>query len=298
MQVPQGSIYWPQAQPGRRGLLMAAAGVAWGDLVDYETDNALEWVNGFSYYSDSCDAADPMQIRCLGSPADKIPVDNPDAVPYRPFLTFGTDRCSTMDNARPRQARARRNLIATESWQIEREFFDGVATIDNAGETLSDVPNPFMTDGATAVDVTGATPLGPMHALARIEAELMSCLHGQRTMIHATPDLVTLWNAGGGLRLEGNTLLTTACDSIVVPGAGYSGNSPAGAAATAGTSWCYGTGIVYLLQGPILDPADQNAASRVDRDANITTWIAERPNAVLYSPCCVVAVHADLTANN
>lgn len=293
MQVPQGSIYWPQAQPGRRGLLMAAAGVSWGDLVDYEPDSPLEWVNGFSYYSDSCGAADPMQIRCIGSPADKTPVGNPDAVPYAPFLTFGTDQCSTLDAHRPRQERARRNLIATESWQIEREFFDGIATVGNAGPGEA---NPFMTDGETAIDVTGAGTLPAMRALARIEAELMSCLHGQRTMIHATPDLVTLWNAGGGLRLEGNTLLTTACDSIVVPGAGYSGKSPTGVAASVGASWCYGTGIVYLLQGPILDPADQNAASRTDRAGNTTTWIAERPNALMYSPCCVVAVHADLTS--
>lgn len=296
MQVPQGSIYWPQATPGRRGLLVAAANVSWADLVDYPVENPLEWVNGFSYSSDSCGAVDPMQVMCIGSPAEKDPVENPDTIPYSPFLTFGSDRCSSLDAQRPRQERARRNLIATESWQIEREFFDGVATIDGAGDDIA--PNPFMTDGATAIDVTGAGSLGPMHALARIEAELMSCLHGQRTMIHATPDLVTLWNAGGGLRLEGNTLLTTACDSIVVPGAGYSGNGPDGDAASAGTSWCYGTGIVYLLQGPILDPADGNAASRVDRATNTTTWIAERPNALMYSPCCVVAVHADLTANN
>ncbi len=288
-QIP-GSFYWPPAQPGRRGLLAASLAVTQAAIVDYPESVDERWVNGFSYLADSCDAADPMGILCIDSPADKTPVDNPDVVTMAPFLTFGTDRCSTLDAGRPRAERARRNLLATESWQIEREFFDVVAT----KSTTPDGPNPYMTDNATATAVS-ATVFPAMQALAVLEEALLACLHGQRGMIHATSDLVTLWQAGGGLRLEGQTILTI-MDTIIVPGTGYSGAGPDGTGPAAGSSWTYGTGLVYLLQGQILDPAAQNPEARIDRDQNTTTFIVERPNALLFAPCCVKAVHASLTS--
>src|ERR1051325_9251661 len=132
------SLYGPQAVAGRRGLLAVAldatsqadkeAGAGTSPAFETGTDGQPRWVNGFSFAADSCDAVDPMAITCIDSPDDKPIPTNAGIVTIDPFLTFGAEQCSTIDASRDREARARRNLLTTESWQIEREFFDGVAT--------------------------------------------------------------------------------------------------------------------------------------------------------------------------
>lgn len=289
-----GPVFWgPFAQPGRRNLLdVALAATAAADEF-YAPDQSIDprWVDGFSFSSDSCDALDPMGIQCLGNPGgDKDHVENPDVVVIDPFLASGTDVCSTLDNKRDREGRARRNLLATESWQIEREFFDGAASLTTTPQGRS----PFMTDGVTAQDITGGAAKAATLALATLERELLDCLHGQRAIIHATPDLVTMWQSGGALHIEGTTIMTVT-DTIIVPGAGYSGAGPDGTPAAAGTSWAYGTGLVYLRQANIFDPDIETPYARVDRARNVTTWRVERANAIYFAPCCVKAVHASLT---
>lgn len=283
---PRVPVDGPQAQPGRRGLLQAAV----------PANLPTGWENGFSFDADSCDVAGPQPIECGPLTPAKNVVANAGIVDYNPFLTFGVDRCSTMDNGRDREGRARRNLIATESWQIEREFFDGVATKahNEANGSPGDIAlNPYLTDGETA-SAAWMGSLPTTLALARLERALIDCLHGQRGMIHATPDVVTMWQSGGALRVEGNTLLTV-LDTIVVPGSGYSGNGPDGTNDGPDVSWAYGTGLVYLQQGQIIDAHADFPQARVDRDVNTTTWRFERINALLFATCCVIGVAVDMT---
>lgn len=298
--APGTSFYGPAAVAGRRGLLAVAldattqadeAGAGmFRSLLEPDLAGQPRWVNGFSFVADSCEALDPMGIECFGSPTDKLTPTNSDVVTIAPFLTFGADKCSAMERSRPRAALAKRNLLVTESWQIEREFFDGIAT----KSTTPDGPSPYLTDGVTATDITGGAALAATRALAKLESALLDCLHGQRGVIHATPELVTLWQAGGALHIEGNTILTV-LDTIIVAGPGYSGNGPDGSAPAADTSWAYGTGLVYLRQANIIDPDETTPYARVDRDVNTELWRVERPNAVYFAPCCVKAVHASLT---
>lgn len=286
--APGGSIYFPTAVPGRRGLLAVTVALAQSVLAEGGQPEAERWVNGFTAVPDSCDSADPIGIGCVDSPVDKLPVDNADNVDVHPFLTLGSDTCSTMDRGRDWLGRATRNLLATESWQAEAELFDGAAS-KGPGVT----PNPFFTDGATATDATAVGgAMAAIRALARLEGALAACLHGQRGMIHATPELVSQWDAGGALRVEGSTVLTV-LDTIVVAGSGYSGNDPDGTPATAGTTWAYGTPLIYGLQGSVRPVGDQPQST--DRAQNTITRIVERPNALVFATCCVLAVHASLT---
>lgn len=292
-------ISGPQAAPGRRGLLVStvASGTQSDDVGPRPDPDQLgdvgprqpAWVGGFTIEPDICGALDPTLVECFPD-TTKGSLTNPVNPTYSPFLTYGFDRCSAADRHRDREGRARRNLLATESWQIEREFFDGVAT--KAKDDVDTPDNPFLTDG-NATNVTVGSP-NAVVALAQLEKRLLDCLHGQRGMIHAAGDLVTMWQNGGALRLEGNIILTV-LDTIVVPGSGYSGNDPDGVAASAGTSWAYGTPLVYLRQGVVMNPSENDPASSVDREQNTITLRVERPNAVYHSPCCVLAVHAALT---
>lgn len=272
----------PQPVAGRRGLLRAAVplmGVPAG------------WQNGVTFDPESCTVVGPIDVNCWADDFTKTPPDLPGIVAFRPYAALGGDVCSTMAaSGRDRRGRAERNLTATESWQVEREVFDGVisATRDDV-----DHVNPFLTDGNA--DAATSAPTPPKYALAAMERALADCLHGQRGMIHATPDVVSLWDADGLVRVEGELLLTVH-DTIVVPGTGYSGDDPDGDTATAGSSWAYGTPVMYLLQASIETVGGDDQPGRVDRSVNTETYLVERVQVVLWNPCCLVAAEVDVTA--
>lgn len=277
-------ITGPAPQAGRRGLLNAA--------LNAPTLGGADWQHGVTFEPEACDALDPIPVGCWSDVADapsKDALSGEGLVTFDPFVVLGVDECSVMDRGRDREGRARRNLTATESWQVERQVFDGAATTQL---DVAEQDSPWLTqDGGSTTVTTSAT--APAHALAALERELAECLHGQRGMIHATADVVTLWHHGGNLRIEGNLLLT-ALDTIVVAGSGYSGAAPGGAAAAAGSSWAYGTGLVYYRQGEIVPVGDE--ASRVDRSVNTHRTIVEREVLAVWAPCCVLAAQVDITA--
>lgn len=279
----------PQGSPGRRGLLAAAIPLEGLDDDFGAGGQWPGWVGGFEFLADACDSIDPMPIECVSD--EKAENENVASVVYNPFLVFGFDKCSAMDRNRDRAGRARRNLEDTRSFQVEQEFFDGVASLQ---VSAGDDRNQFLTDG-TATDLGAGSAFPAMRGLAALEVGLARCLKGRRGVIHATPDVVSLWDSGGGLRVEGGLVLTV-MDTIVVAGAGYSGNDPDGAAPTAGSSWAYGTGLVYSKLSTVVDFADQEPESRYDRAVNTITWRIEQAVAVVTSPCCKVAAEIDLAA--
>jgi hypothetical protein len=280
--LPGEPIEAPRPVAGRRGLLAAASTPA---------ASPARWENGVAFQAAACDALEPLPwVLCRTEPAELATIERGAASGWTPIALLGFDRCSALDGDGPeRRQRAEDNLNATASWQAEREFFDGVATTG-----LSDPPgpNPYLTDGS-ATEVTGG-PHTHAVALARLEQELAECLHGQRGMIHATPEVVTLWAAEGLVRTEGG-LLVTAVDSIVVAGSGYSGNDPDGAAPAAGSSWAYGTSLVYALRGPVID-LTPDLVARIDTGDDTLTYRLMQASLVYRSTCCTVAVQVATTA--
>jgi hypothetical protein len=124
---------------------------------------------------------------------------------------------------------------------------------------------------------------------------------GQRGMIHAMPYTVALWDAEGLLRVEGGLLLT-AQDTIVVSGAGYSGSAPGAGegddpvppADVDLAANAYGTGLVYLRRGPIVEIGDRT--SQIDRSINDWNVFVERPVAATHAGCCVLTVEVNHAA--
>lgn len=280
---PRAVVEAPQATPGRRGLLSAAVEVTEGDE---------RWVNGFAYEAESCDAAQALAIWCAPGQQDgsyeKVPGESGGIVNYDPFLVIGADSCTTLDRGRDRLGRARRQLLATESEQIERELWDGAIA------QAEGYDNPYFAAAGVATDLGTA---GYVAAFAALEQYLAECLHGRRGMIHATPYTVSLWMAAGLLRVEGGLLLS-ALDTIVVAGAGYSGSAPGDpptppADLTAAAN-AYATGLVYVRRGAITPADDGDEASRIDRAINTETVFVERPVAAVFD-CCLGTVTVDHT---
>ena len=67
--------------------------------------------------------------------------------------------------------------------------------------------------------------------------------------------------------------LRTLAGNLVVPGVGYTGSSPAGAAPAAGTSWIYATGAVFGFRSAV---SVREFPGTFDRAENTVRMIASR----------------------
>lgn len=289
----------PALQIPRTGLVRSAVEV---NPRDGDTDRDVPvdggsrqpaWVGGFGYEPFACDRLSPLPI--LGCPDpeddtdDKAAGDNPDLVQFSPYAVFGADECSTLDQSRDRAARARAQLLATESAQIAAEFEAGAVA-----RSFGYDDNFYLAKFGAATNLGDE---GAVTALGELELALGDCLSGRRGMIHANRHVTTLWASEGLIRNEQGLLLTQH-DTIVVADAGYKGyatqadeNTPP--ALNAALPSVYGTDLVYLLRGNIDEVGDRS--SQIDRATNTWTVFVERPAAAYVTPCCVFRVQVDLT---
>lgn len=282
---PREVVAAPQLAPGRRGLIPAAIEVA------EPTDR---WINGFAYEAESCDAAQALPIFCNPGMGDdgyeKEPGESGGLIEYDPWSIVGADFCTTLERGRDREGRARRQLAATEGFQIEAELWDGAIA------QAEGYDNPYFAKAGVATDLGTA---GVVAAFAELEQGLAECLHGQRGMIHAMPFTVSLWASAGLVRVEGGLLLST-LDTIVVSGSGYSGSAPGDPptppADPSDAANAYATGLVYLRRGPIFPADDGDMASRIDRQVNDETVFVERAAAATWS-CCLLTIEVDHTTS-
>ena len=105
-------------------------------------------------------------------------------------------------------------------------------------------------------------------------------------MIHATPELVSMWTHTGALREDGPRLVTVAKGTIIVAGSGYPGTGPLGhanAAATADTCWAFASGLVHLRYSEIVVTPD-NMREALNRANNTVTYGASRYAAASFDP--------------
>lgn len=265
----------PPARPPRFGLVAQAN-------KPEEADD--RWVDGLAWDPEICGFAGVADA--CGSDNKPMP-DNTGVVEYQPFVVFAGDHCSTLDRSRDRQARARRALEASESFQIARELWTG----DLADASGWD--NIHLADAA-AVDVIGpAGGLTPIAALACLEQASAEAASGARVTIHATLRTVTTWAAEGLIERDSGFLVTK-LGSIVIADAGYPGTAPDGTTDTEG-HWAYGTGIVDVRRSAIT-VLGANEAEQINRRTNHHEVIAERMAAATFDPCVRTAVLVQLTS--
>lgn len=294
----------PQLQVPRTGLVRSAVEVNDELGIDVQAREAAfdggvaqpAWAGGLAFEAMSCETVAPRALGCdIDPPLDpKEAPANPGVVEYEPFLVMGADKCTTMDRTRNRRELARLQLLATESWQIAREVWEGAV----ARSTTDDLPNAYLASAAT--DVLDATPVGYVSALAELEAALLDCMHGARGMIHASPYTLTLWAEAGLVRTTDQGIILTTMDTIVVADAGYTGSGPGEdpgdppePADLAVSAWAYGTGLVHLRRGLIYEVGDET--SQINRSTNTWEVFVERPVAAYWSPCCQLGINVDHT---
>lgn len=275
---------------GRYGLIPVASTV--GDVRAPD-----RWV-GFSWLPEACGVAAAMDISGCGAASG---LDIPAGPGFREFVPYGLwagDQCSPWDKTREYAARARRQLQAGQSFQLEREFWTGTL----AKAATPDWPNDYLANADTTTILASSAALAPLEALAALEQGIATATHGGRGMIHATPATVTHWANGGALRREGNLLLTV-LDTIIVAGSGYTGSSPGAVAAANGAVWAYGTDLVDVRLGPVHTvPEDPTEAApgvpvaALDRAVNTVGVYAWRAAAASWDGCAHVAVKLNISA--
>lgn len=284
-------------------------------VVQRPTPSGPHWQNGVTWTSycpigmgsstyDTCIATTGAPEGAVPSPATKtanIDHDLRGATPFTPYVRFD---CSPVGNAEAQRV-ATTSLAQVEEWQVERAFWTGqvqgrpiafphlAATTeisDNAGVLLQPV---------TTVLTTGA-PVDVGTGLGLLEQGLADC-YGGVGVIHVptkllpTLDAFTLVQPVGGRDVASGQFgrqLQTRSGNLVSVGAGYPGTSPAGAAPSAGATWMYATGQVFMYRSDVkVNPFE----STVDRTNNTIQMIAER-TYVLGWDCCVLAVQVTLGA--
>lgn len=218
--------------------------------------------------------------------------DQPPGVTYRPFVIWAADRCSRIASNRDRRGRAQRNLDAVASFLVEGEFWNGSLARGDDTDAPEDYGNNLFL-AANGAEVVGDGPLAPQAALACLDEAFAAFAPGQRAYIHVTVGMADALKGPGSLERNGN-LLMTAVQSIVVPGAGYTGDGPATApggdpvAAADGSVWAYATVAPEVRLGPVTFLED------FDRTVNTETVWASQVAAVTVDPYARLAVEIDL----
>jgi hypothetical protein len=133
-----------------------------------EDGQGARWAaSGITFESEACGPSGIADPCTPGAGWELDPSDGTELVVGDTFVVWAADRCSTMDNGRDGEARARRRLSAWQGFQIERELWDGA--MHRAGGH----DGKFLADAeADGTEVISATPIAVRDALAALEEHL------------------------------------------------------------------------------------------------------------------------------
>jgi len=257
------------------------------DYITVNTGERIRWTDGFAYRPEPCNGGRVID-----------PWGNVEGTAYTaeaeidviPFVVEGVFSRSLFGNPgagdydEDRQI-ALRQLLACRSKQIEAELWKG--TLSQA----SSWGNRYLAD-SHAVLVEGNRLLGYLTALAALEHAIADGSCSQQGVIHARPDTVSLWDAGGALRRAGNLILTVN-DTIVIPGRGYDG-SRGGTVPSTDSAWAYATTVPEVLLSNVMP--NQSLGERTTTASNDLTTYARQVAAVTWG-CLQAAVHVDHTTS-
>ncbi len=275
---PRSPVTAPFARPPLIGLLPTVRALG---------GEGVRWEAGFSFLPEGCGqggAANPC-----GSQVREI-ADNPAVIDVEPFYVWAGDKCTGLQYNQDFQARAQRQLAASESFQLANELWTGTLAKSELDADNQPWPNQYLTSEDSDV-LSGTSAMTPLNALACLEQALGQCSHGARGAIHATRQAVVVWDAGGMLRREG-ALILTITDTVVIADAGYDGSGFDGPAAD-GSVWAYATGMPVVRLGEVQN-VPRTPAEAMDRGLNDLAYYAQRMASVTWDSCCHLAVRMDL----
>lgn len=247
------------ATPPVYGLLVAA------DLAEPTLDGRpARWQQGIEWAPELMGGGASGAVACEGN-TTTLEVDDPDVIQTAdPFNVYASDQCSTFGfEARDYEGRARRQLLATQSFSIAREF------------QLGEIRNSAGLGNVCLVDAEniGPAPASVTNAIAELEAAIGDTLKGRRAMIHVGPQAFAGMKAAHLIEMQGQKWVT-AQGTIVAADAGYTTESD-------GKLYAYATNLVKvalsdvaIIPGSFADALAR--AQMTNRSVNTITLYSER----------------------
>jgi hypothetical protein len=210
-----------------------------------------------------------------------------------PFTVYTEFDCSPVGNDDALK-KAQEALAQTESWQVERAFWTGIAANQPvvwphlAASQAAVDPQGIILQTAAVVAASGAgqasNPNDVADGLGQLEGVLADCYNGVG-VIHVPQFALPSLDAYGLVKATGG-VMKTLNGNLVAVGAGYPGTSPTGAARGFGQTWLYATGAIELRRSPVRYFAPKES---FDRAENTRKMIAYRTYVIGWD-CCHAAV--------
>jgi|SRR4029077_3133340 len=283
---PPQVIFGPPQVPARISLLSQA---------NVPTETEDHWELAATWLPESCGGGSGTYDPCLTYVPPDIAAT--ESVAGGPFGMVATAAChSTFGwQAADYQGRARRKLLATESWFLERDLW--------GPPTISGTPTLISSCLANGTDIGPGTLHDPITALGCLEAELGNLNHGMLCMIHM-PLRVFAAVAAEHLIVSGNTPGTafTPKGNVVIPGDGYPGTDPNGDDPPDTVQYMYGSALVEVRHSEVVVRPDGPdpmrvlgmATKRTGTLPNTVTFWAHRFGLVAFDPCSVAGIAVTL----
>lgn len=253
------------------------------DVAQHPDISDVHWQNGVQVYPFSCELADAVTPCLEGTYKVKNEGEGWELPIFGPFTVYLPETCSSLSIGDQEAFRRRAEIVlgAVESFSVERQL-----AVGSFVQT-----NPYLGDANIHVLVgTAAAPTAqnPKEALALLEDAVGST--GKAGFIHASPSIVSQWDANGYTLVEEGGILRTKRGTTVVVGDGYIGTKPdASPALGAHEAWAYATGPVQTLSDEVFMLPD-NVKEALDRESNVVTYRAERTHIVAWDTCLQAGV--------
>jgi hypothetical protein len=241
------------------------------------------WEQGVSVYPYPCGPARKFdQCGTIGTP--KVQSTQQGPIDFGSFTVYLSAKCTMRGIGNDIEEYRRRALaafLAYEHEQVESEWWDG-------GQ-LPGTTHLTSATSATSPLTTFPTATNLMNGLAILEGTIK-----RSAVIHMTTRMATgmfsqrlIWENPKTGYIE------TRLGTRVIPGVGYSGNAPSGAAPNAGTEeFIFATTPLQIYRSePFLTP--DTPAEALDRTLNDFTIYAERYYVVDFDACLRVGVRID-----
>lgn len=202
---------------------------------------------------------------------------------FIPFDVWAEDRCAVQDRTRDRWGRARRALLADQSYWIAAELERGAIT---QAETTG---NAYLEDGGADTLVLGSTAFASVFPM--LDGALTRRLRNRQGVICCAPEHLAAMAELDLVRWSASVPLTPNGHVIAADGGFFAG------AQAEGGSTIYGIDAPTVILGPVdTDPPDQNDEyqSSIDVETNDQVVRAFRAVAIQWDRAAHLAVETDV----
>lgn len=248
-----------------RGVILPSATAVGGGILAQARPLPDGWESGVDFATEACLIAGE-HLFCPDSPTAK----QFQSTALAEFKAYGVEIsvvCTTLGGER---ARTEREARAFQALGVVEEFSVGFVLATGLTQAGQDTGNPSLADASS-----GGSAADEVAALALLEDNIATNLHGHLAWVHVTPATLVELAACSAIYLDDLGSWRTPSGHLVVTSPGYVGNIDGELVATT---------EVFAAVGEI------DLVRTVDRTDNRYLAVHEAPALAVFDPCYMVSV--------